>query len=244
MNYLDTIYYKDLHQLYNFLLNKNHTNIIIYNHNINDKIRYIKILLDDLNYDYFYIEKFNKEDILNIIKTKNYNNKIKYILLDQHQNNNNNHKLKIIKSFIDKYYQTSRFIILTDNLNNYNNILSYFIIIKFKNLTKYDKMINNKDNNDINNLYLIKKLFLIYQKYSLKKIKEYSNNLILLNITYHIFFKELLEYIITLNINIKKKSEIIFHISNYERLIKKAYKEIIFLESLFIKIYKIIYIDD
>ena len=238
MNYLDTIHYKNLHKLYYFLSYKNHNNIIIIS-NINNKVKYIKILLSDLNYDYFYIKKFNKNEILNIIKTKNYHNKIKYILLENIDLNN----FKIIKKFIDKYNETSRFIIITDKINNNHSIISYFTIIKFFDLSKYDKIIYRINDYHDNNKFLINKLFLIYEKYSLIKMKEYSYNLILINIKYHIYFRELLEYILELNINFNKKIDITNHISNYEYLMKKAYKEIIFFESLFIKIYKIIYID-
>ncbi len=183
MKLLDNIHYKIYYNLYFFMKNKNHSNLIFYGSKNNCKTTTVlaffssmfpsklkKKQTDDynllLNNNYYYFNcKYikNKQSFLiyfkEIVNTYNhYNHHIKYIILDHYEGINKilQNSLKVI---LEKSTLTSKIIIIT---NQYNNIIhpikSRCISIRFKN-NKYDKYIFFKNyfskNNIIFNNYLL-----------------------------------------------------------------------------------------
>tara|TARA_B100000745_G_C20128577_1_gene386655 strand:- start:807 stop:1541 length:735 start_codon:yes stop_codon:yes gene_type:complete len=241
MNYLDSCNYKKLHFLYSFFLNKNFLNIIIYGTN-KQKSEDIKNLLNQLDYNYILINQFN--EINEIIKTNNINNNYKYLLLNNLKLNKN--QKKILKNIVEKSYKNVKFIIIIDYLNNYQIFQSFCYLYYYPELSKYDKIIYNLDYN-LEDFYdkISHKIIECYQKKKLNinNIKEICYKIKLMNFDIKKILINFLDHIILMEISLNKKGKIIKTISYYEYLIKDAYKELIYLESLFIRIYKILYID-
>ena len=142
MRIVDLYNYKDAYNIYNIILNKNHSNIILYGKDNNKKI-FIETILNELhnikgnntvnnelNYeynDYYYYfnikkVKVDSKDIFfdtlqKICNSYNYyNDKHNYIILDNYDQINPiiENKLKVI---IEKSCLTSKFIILTNMID-------------------------------------------------------------------------------------------------------------------------------
>lgn len=246
MDYLDSYNYKSLHFLYEFFRSRNIMNIIIYGNNeiYND----VKNILNILNYNIINIEKI--DDINEIISTMNINlndnlNDYKYLLLNNIKLNQNNNKK--IKNIIEKTYKNIRFIIVTDYIYNYQILKPFCYIYHIKELSKYDKIIYNIEDNHINDFYdrVCNKIIKCYEmkKFKIQKIKEISYKIKLMNLDIQKLLGIFLNHIILMDIDITRKHKSVETISEYGRLIKTSYKELIYLESLFIRIYKLIYID-
>ena len=244
MDYLDSYNYKSLHFLDGFFRSSNFMNIIIYgNHEIyND----VKNILTILNYNIINIETV--DEIHDIISTMNVNDNLnvyKYLLLNNIKLNSNN--IKKIKNIIEKTYKNIRFIIITDYINNYQILKPFCYIYHFKELSKYDKIIYNIDDNNINDFYdrVCNKIIKCYEMktFKIQKIKEISYKIKLMNLDIQKLLGIFLNHIILMDIDFTRKHKSIETISEYGKLIKTSYKELIYLESLFIRIYKLIYID-
>ena len=253
MNYINHINYKEGDIIYNLLKNKNHNNIVLQGLKNTGKKSLIKCIFNDLNIQFYEFNKNNFKDIIDGIKKITfsydyYKMDLKYILINNFESMKNveQNKLKII---IEKSYISSRFILITNNLTKMiQPIQSRSIIIRISkkneimiNISdKWNKLNFNKNNNNENNSKYKEKLiiilFNIFKKFSLKKIKQYSLKLKEIDIDITEFLKSVLDEIIKkYSFNIIKKC--IKDISHHEYLIQKSYTDIIYLESLFIRIY-------
>ena len=250
MNYINHINYKEGNIIYNLLKNKNHNNIVLQGLKNTGKKSLIKCIFNDLNICFYEFNKNNFKDIIDEIKKIThsydyYKMDLKYILINDFESMKNveQNKLKII---IEKSYVSSRFILITNNLTKMiHPIQSRSVIIRIS--KKNENMINisekwnekNKNERNLDSKYkekLIKILFNIFKKFSLKKIKQFSLKLKEIDIDITEFLKYILDEIKKkYSFNIIKKC--IKDISHYEYLIQKSYTDIIYLESLFIRIY-------
>tara|TARA_B100000683_G_scaffold88961_1_gene87774 strand:- start:117 stop:887 length:771 start_codon:yes stop_codon:yes gene_type:complete len=250
MNYINHINYKEGNIIYNLLKNKNHNNIVLQGLKNTGKKSLIKCIFNDLNICFYEFNKNNFKDIIDEIKKIThsydyYKMDLKYILINDFESMKNveQNKLKII---IEKSYVSSRFILITNNLTKMiHPIQSRSVIIRIS--KKNENMINisekwnekNKNERNLDSKYkekLIKILFNIFKKFSLKKIKQFSLKLKEIDIDITEFLKYILDEIMKkYSFNIIKKC--IKDISHYEYLIQKSYTDIIYLESLFIRIY-------
>ena len=141
-NPLDLLHYKELNHIRNILLNRNHSNLIIYGPSKCGKTLIIselfKYLYGDLsviednkkitvygNISYYYIYSdmiydkiYFKEYIKELINTYDYyTDKIKYIIIDNFENINISIQ-RFLKVILEKSYRTTKFIIITNILNN------------------------------------------------------------------------------------------------------------------------------
>lgn len=249
MNYINHINYKEGGIIYNLLKNKNHNNIVLQGLKNTGKKSLIKCILNDLNIKFYEFNKNQFKEIIDDIKkiTSSYDYYkmgLKYILINGFESMKNveQNKLKII---IEKSYISSRFIIITNNLTKIiHPIQSRCVIIRISkknenmiNITNKWNKINDDDNHD--SKYkgkLIKILFDIFKNFSLKKIKQFSLKIKEINIDITEFLKLILDEIIKkYSFNIIKKC--IKDISHHEYLIQKSYIDVIYLESLFIRLY-------
>ena len=297
-SYLESIHYKLGYKIYCFLLNKNHTNLIIYGQKDIGKTTLIKSLLcnygcntindKELSYeiyqDYYYFNLLiisDKKTLINYIKDivrsyNHYTNNKNTIILD-HFECLNCYFQDLLKVIIEKASITSSFIIITNNLTNINNaIQSRSISIRIPLPSKYDRFIYiknilNKEEVDFNDFLLFKDCsditnnidsIINYHKYGIKynnitdilsyklielfneselnieKIKELAYDIKQLNILKDIIMN-IFEKVFTYYGNINKEL-LIKETARYEHIINKSYRDIIYLESYLIRLYKII----
>ena len=197
MRIKDLYNYKDGYKVYKLLINENHPNIILYGNNEINKTLFIKVILnnffkinselnivkEDIYYEYnnyyyyFNVKKIRhdlKNTFINIIKNISnsynyYTHKFNYIIIDNYDLINSiiENKLKVI---FEKYYQTTKFIILTSNFQKINEaIRSRFISIRLSLLNKIDKELFIKKYIDSNNIKICNKkltLFFVENKCS------------------------------------------------------------------------------
>ena len=211
----------------------------------------------------------NKNDFINFIKDvtikKDHNEINKYIVLDNYQSVNENiqNSLKVI---IEKTYLTSKFIIITNNLSKViKAIQSRFQAIRFSSLKTYDKYIFIKNNynetityDDCKNVSLKNLIYYHDKKYNklsyfinqikeilsskmnfetIQKIKSLSCEIKEINIP----IKQILSSLVcSLTYDTKRMIKIIKIISEYEYNIQFSYRDIIYIESLIINLYKVI----
>ena len=291
-SYIDTIHYKIGDKLFNLLQFKNHNSIIIHGISKSGKTTLIKSILNDLsnktqvkkNIDYhvtiysnfYYFNSntiFHKLRFIQYIKDiigsyDYYNNKIKYIVIDNYENISE-YIQNCLKVVIEKSYLTTKFIFITNNLSKIiPAIKSRCISVRLPSPTIYDKMIylKYKKKNTINDFLLYEKckkndLFtLLTKNYNNDKLKEYTDIIIL-------FFKSkmnlsLLKKIRNISCEVKSidipinqllikildqlfehnlfNKDIIKIISEYEHSLQFSYREIIYIESLILNLYKVI----
>lgn len=244
MKYLYLDSYKQLDIIYKIIKYDNHLNLII-NGDYRKKREDIIILLNDLKKSYFSFNSFNKEDINNIINTRSINNNNKYIIFYNIKWYKNNEI--ILKSLIERHLYI-KFIIINDNNYKINYINNFFYKIFFQ-LSKYDKIIYKNYNLDIDYDQYYKKIFYIYDNYKknnkflINDIKEYSNNLILINFEIKIFFYGILDFFYHKYPGKRDKIFELIHLTNdYYLNYHKIYRNIICLESYLIELF-IIYKD-
>ena len=261
-NYFQLINYKIAHQIYSLVRNENHNNLIIYGKKGVGKKSIINSVLKDIHNKprYFncclYTDFFNS--LKEIINCYNYNNKSNYIILDNYEYVKT-YQQEALRVLIEKSYQTTRFILISANINKViKSIISRCICIRIPELTHYDKCIyfykNDINDNtikschnlslyEINNDYknnqihrnIIDKIFI--NKITIQKIRDVCFKIKQITIPNDELLKEIMNKIIDdKNITFKKKAEIITIIGEYDVLLNKSYRDIIYLESLFIKI--------
>jgi hypothetical protein len=211
----------------------------------------------------------NKIDFITFIKDvtlkKDHNEINKYIVLDNYQSVNENiqNSLKVI---IEKSYLTSKFIFITNNLSKViKAIQSRFQTIRFPSLKTSDKYIYIKNNFNQNIIYndckntSLKNLIYYHDKkydklrYFIDKIKE----IFTLKINFEMVQKIKLLSCEIKEINLPIKQvftrliydlkydnqimiQIINIISEYEYNTHFSYRDIIYIESLIINLYKVI----
>ena len=230
----------------------------------------------------YYIFDFNNHLKHIIIKkinsiVKNYdhfNDTIKYIVIDNY-NNIPDLIQKNMKVFMEKYSDTSRFILLTNKLFSIDpSLRNGCFNIRIHEPTKYDKFIYFK--------HLLEKYSVKYNGFLLlKNCEKYDIDHIAriyydYDIKYHNIYERIngdiykimnsvftIDEIKTLSMNIKelnldiskifssffkknpysdsKNKLIIKEITHYNYIIKKAYRDIISIEALLIKIYHILH---
>ncbi|MBG00766.1 MAG: hypothetical protein CL470_00690 [Acidimicrobiaceae bacterium] len=229
----------------------NHLNNYFINcHNIINKSEFIKFLKDLCNtYDHYQLNH-------------------KYIILDNYQTTTDyiQNSLKVI---IEKSYFTTKFILITNNLTKViKAIQSRFQYIRIPNPKSYDKYIYIKNNYNPNILYsdcskydlpiLIHIHNLPYKdkikEYCLQiihileskiditlidKIRKFSSEVKEMNLPLNILFSNLIDFII-----IKKKEDqqiinMINIIAEYEHSLHFSYRDIIYIESLILNLYKV-----
>jgi len=216
-----------------------------------EKINTIHMIIQSFYYyhqNYKYIILFNFEKTIQLIQQK-----LQIII----ENSFRTSKFIIIVSSLNKIINElrSRFCCIGIKKLPKSDTYIYF---KNKNLYNDKKLKYLCDNNysfneilyDFKNKDIIKKIiheiFKIYQTFtnkSHKKIKEISFKIKLLGIPNHILLQCFLQEIISFykDIDFKKMCEIIHLFGYYDSLLLKSYRDIIYLESLIIKLYKIIY---
>ena len=164
---LDLLHYKLGYKIYSFLKYNNHSNIIIYGPTNCGKSILIKAIMKEiypgqlikqknedfifsLHKDYYLFNCsciYDKTSFIkylqNIIQTYDYyNNKCKYIILDQFERTNDIMQ-NILKVIIEKAYSTCKFIIITKQYNRViSAIKSRSIGIRTPSPTKYDKFLS------------------------------------------------------------------------------------------------------
>tara|TARA_B110000495_G_scaffold202892_1_gene224434 strand:+ start:1147 stop:2091 length:945 start_codon:yes stop_codon:yes gene_type:complete len=192
----DIIFYKEAEKIKQFLKYKNHTHIIIYGTygigkttlinniientfgNLYELERSDKIIIKSNQFSYYFdfLKIIDKDYFFNYLKQivssyDHYNDHLKYIILDNYQNANIiiQRNLKVI---LEKYYKTSRFIILTNKIQNVDfAIKSRCFLFRLKKPNHHDKYIYIKNflvkNNIIVNDFLLKK---DCEKYNIDRI--------------------------------------------------------------------------
>jgi replication-associated recombination protein RarA len=263
--YFKLINYKIAHQIYSLVRNNNHNHLIIYGKKGVGKKSIINSVLKDIDNkpNYFNCCLYSNfyDHLKESIKYYNYyNNKYNYLILDNYEHIKL-HQQEALRVLIEKSYQTTRFIIITTNINKViKSVISRCCCIRIPELTHYDKCIhfhkndinyhninicrnvslyeihNNLENNQIN-IYqkLIDKIF--SKKITIHKIREICFKIKQITIPNNELLKQILNKIIDdKNITFKKKKDIIAIISEYDILLTKSYRDIIYLESLFIKL--------
>ncbi len=243
---------------------------LLFSHNIIDVKNYnFKIEISKSNYYIDCNTVTNKNEFINFIKDiilkKDHNEINKYIVLDNYQSVNENIQ-NSFKVIIEKSYSTSKFIFITNNLSKViKAIQSRFQAIRFPSLKTYDKYIYIKNNfnqnityDDCNDTSLKNLIYYHDKKYdkvsyfidkiteifsskmnfeTIQKIKTVSCEIKEINIP----IKQILTNLIyDLNYDIQRMVKIIKMISEYEYNIHFSYRDIIFIESLIINLYKVI----
>jgi len=255
MKYINHINYKEGNKIFNILSHPNHNNLLIYGIKSSGKTSLIKDIMEDKKISSFYYELTQYtngiiEELEKIVGSyDHYKNEFKYIIIDNFENIKilDQNKLRVL---IEKSYNTSKFIIITEKFNKViapikSRCCSFRI--PFKNIT--DVKINYEWNNETCNgnitIYgyerLVDILFNAYQNFSIKKIKEICLKIKEINLAITPFLKMIIERIIQSNedYDIRKKS--IKEIAYYDTLLVKSYIDVIYLESLLIRLYYIIY---
>ena len=256
MKYINHINYKEGDKISTILSQHNHNNLLIYGIKSSGKTSLIRCIMEDKKISSFYCELTTyKNDIIetleDIVKSyDHYKNDFKYIIIDNFENIKilDQNRLRVL---IEKSYNTAKFIIITDKFNKVIDPIRSrccCLRISFKNIT--DIRINDKWNNKENcneefsndgSEELVKIVFATYQNFSINKIKEVCLKVkeIDLNITH--FLKMILERIIHSNQKNHIRNTSINEIAYYDTLIVKSYIDVIYLESLLIRLYYIIY---
>lgn len=238
----------DKHDIINQALNSDSCpNIILYGINNNNKLELLKKIINSDNfknvsqdkiswdtnniYNIFNVKNINKECVkyFNIIKLlinhKNYYNtqSYKFIILNNYNHVNSiiQNKLRVI---IEKYYITTRFIFLTENISSIiDPIKSRCLLLRIPSLLNSEK--RNISREYIRNLEYEKKSIIYDKIYTLNEIKniklfsEYNNGLFLNYKTiYEIIYNDLDKISNKININkgdINKIKEISYNIEKY-----------------------------
>ena len=243
---------------------------LLFNVNIIDVKNYhFKVEISKSNYYIDCNTITNKNDFINFIKDvtlkKDHNEISKYIVLDNYQSVKENiqNSLKVI---IEKSYTTSKFIFITNNLSKIiKAIQSRFQAIRFPSLKTYDKYIYIKNNFNQNIMYddckntsfknliynydtnydkvsyfinKIKKIFSSKMNFeNVQKIKALSCEIKEINLPIKQVFTRLID---NLRYDTQIMIQIIKIISEYEYNIQFSYRDIIYIESLIINLYKVI----
>ena len=230
----------------------------------------------------YYIFDFNNhlkhvmiKKINSIVKNyDHFNNSIKYIVIDNY-NNIPDLIQKNMKVFIEKYADTSRFILLTNRLFSIDpSLRNGCFNIRIQEPTKYDKFIyfkhllekysvgyndflllKNCEKYDLDHIcriyydYDIKYVYIyervnddIYKimdtEFNIEEIKKLSMNIKELKLD----ISRIFSYFFKNNPYSDSKNELIIkEINHYNYIIKKAYRDIISIEALLIKIYHILH---
>ena len=243
---------------------------LLFSDNIIDvKIYHFKIEISRSNYYIDCNTITNKNDFINFIKDvtikKDHNEINKYMVLDNYQSVNENiqNSLKVI---IEKSYLTTKFIFITNNLSKViKAVQSRFQAIRFPSLKTYDKYIYIKNNynetityDDCKNVSLKNLIYYHDKKYdklsyfinkikeilsskmsfeTIQKIKSLSCEIKEINIPIKQIFTSL---VCSLSYNTEIMIKIIKVISEYEYNSHFSYRDIIYIESLIINLYKVI----
>ena len=243
---------------------------LLFSDNIIDvKIYHFKIEISRSNYYIDCNTITNKNDFINFIKDvtikKDHNEINKYMVLDNYQSVNENiqNSLKVI---IEKSYLTTKFIFITNNLSKViKAVQSRFQAIRFPSLKTYDKYIYIKNNynetityDDCKNVSLKNLIYYHDKKYdklsyfinkikeilsskmsfeTIQKIKSLSCEIKEINIPIKQIFTSL---VCSLSYNTEIMIKIIKIISEYEYNSHFSYRDIIYIESLIINLYKVI----
>ena len=211
----------------------------------------------------------NKHDFINFIKDvtikKDHNEINKYIVLDNYQSVNENNQ-NLFKVIIEKSYSTTKFIFITNNLSKViKAIQSRFQAIRFPSLKTYDKYIYIKNNfnknikyDDCKNVSLKNLIYYHDKKYdkldfftnqikgilsskmifeTIQKIKAISSEIKEINLPIKQIFSSL---VCSLSYDTEIMVKIIKMISEYEYNSHFSYRDIIYIESLIINLYKVI----
>jgi len=236
---------------------KNHPNILLYNLESNnlliDALNNIykieptsQICVNDIKYKKnniyfeFNIDKIkykHKIDFINIIKGIVNTNNCVYIILNNLEDN------KSIQNIFKKIIETNHhvgFIVICKKITNIiDQIRSRFVCIRIPNRIPNTITINTYKKHIFD--YIFDLYYENNVKNIVKNIKYISYVLRCINDSFHIFLKELLEYIINrVEIIYKIKYQCIFLISDIEYKYNKGYYKIIYYEYLFIKLYDLI----
>ena len=296
---IDIIHYKEAIKINNFLLNRDHPNIILYGPEGCGKTKLIYTIFKELYGDFKNINEdrvsFKMNSNTYIFDYNNYINKNEYIEYLKRLTHNNNHysndskKYIIIDNFnripynfqnnirsiIEKSYKTSSYIIITSNISNiHRSINSLCTLIRIPLPSHYDKYIYFKglfkkykinydpffllkdckkytinvilnkyfihyEYNDIIDTLLDDIIILFNRDFDIKRFKELSVKIKELNINLSTFFYHLINCVIKNNkyidvsVLIKEIADINYNIAN-------SYRDIIHLESIFIRIYRLI----
>ena len=258
MKYINHINYKEGCKIHTILSHRNHNNLLIYGIKSSGKTSLIRCIMEDKKINSFYyeltmhtigiIEKL--EEI--VMSYDHYQNEFKYIIIDNFENIKilDQNKLRVL---IEKSYKTAKFIIITEKFNKVMDPIRSrccCLRISFKNIT--DVRINDKWNNKENcneerlndgSEELVEILFTTYQNFSIKKIKEVCLKIKEIDLSITSFLKMILERIIHTNKEYHIKNKSIKEIAYYDTLFVKSYIDVIYLESLLIRLYYIIYHD-
>tara|TARA_B100001094_G_scaffold331199_1_gene398736 strand:+ start:76 stop:948 length:873 start_codon:yes stop_codon:yes gene_type:complete len=229
-----------------------------------------QLLLDKSNYlsnSYYTLfncrkignKKLMIDKIKSIVKSYNYyKDTYQYIILDNFEAMNSPFQ-NILKVIFEKSYLTSRFIIITNRLNYIIKPLrSHLILLKIRDPHSFDKMIhyklkeeNNKGLKELNYIQDIhlnrpiktivsQSIQLFQSPFNMKAITDISNTIKLMNLSYNELFQELLHQL-SKHYSTKILINITHILSDYEYKLLNSFRDIIYIESIFIHIYSIIH---
>ena len=209
---------------------------------------------------------FNK--IKGIVKTINcFNNSQQMIILDNFEKVNIIFQ-NMLKVVFEKSHTTTRFLLIMNHLNHViAPIQSRFPILKIKSHSVQDKFIyyNTHFNGEnpmklyeqckhsslkkINKIKkkkikkhiqnIIKQIYLIFQnKFSLKEISMLANKILIMNLPLKKIFIQLIKFL-SLKYSTQIMMNIVKEIAFYEHKLINSFRDVIYLESILIRLYKI-----
>jgi len=256
MKYIKHINYKEGDRIFTILSHRNHNHLLIYGIKSSGKTSLIRCIMEDKKIRGFYYELTMYtigiiEKLEEIVRSyDHYKNEFKYIIIDNFENIRilDQNRLRVL---IEKSYNTAKFIIITEKFNKVIDPIRSrccCLRISFKNIT--DVRINDKWNNNENcnedrsndgSEELVEIVDTSYQHFSVKKIKDVCLKVKEIDLNITNFLKMILERIIysIKDYHIRDKS--IKEIAYYDTLLVKSYIDVIYLESLLIRLYYIIY---
>ena len=277
-SYLDLITYKQGYQLYFLLQKQQFQNTIIYGCQQSGKSTMIQTILKELfgsskqihqqkniyhtnsKYIFFNCRQIgDKQDMFQTIKTivKSYNyfqKSYQLIILDHFEEISITFQ-NMFKVLLEKSYETSRFLIITSQLNKIvDPIQSRCILFRFKKPHHFDIVNTYKTSNEFSMKQLDIKphiespldiisteiIQLCQTSFSLQKIKQICDKIELLQIPITKLFHKLLRDLSAsypTSTMIKITSAFAF----YQHKLRNSFRDILYLESILIRIYKILH---
>ena len=281
-SYLDLFSYKQTHRLYFLLKKKQLQNTIIYGCKQSGKTQLINVMLKELygssksiqiqknkmytntHYTYFDCHQILDKQgffctIKDIVKSYNYyQQSYQLIILDHFECISETYQ-NMFKVLLETSYETSRFIILTNRLNQIiEPIQSRCMLVRLKKPLKIDLQIyyqqHVKETQTLSLKQLNKQIYqkepiqmftdqlidILQKPFSLESIKEFTDKFQLLQIPFTEFLHNIL-----FRLSKQYSTPIMMKLTSlfafYQHKLRNSFRDILYLESIIIRIYKIIH---